>query len=45
MATILIDDHLAANRKILVTHLRYQGHRLLDAADRSLKGRGQLIPL
>src|SRR4029079_1238042 len=33
MATILIVDDLAANRKFLVTLLRYQGHRLLEAAD------------
>ena len=33
MATILIVDDLAANRKFLVTLLRYHGHRLLEAAD------------
>ena len=33
MATILIVDDLAANRKFLVTLLRHQGHRLLEAAD------------
>ena len=33
MATILIVDDLSANRKFLVTLLRYQGHRLLEAAD------------
>ena len=30
MATILIVDDLAANRKFLVTLLRYQGHRVLE---------------
>ena len=33
MATILIVDDLATNRKCLVTLLRHQGHRLLEAAD------------
>ena len=33
MATILIVDDLATNRKFLVTLLRHQGHRLLEAAD------------
>ena len=33
MATILIVDDLSANRKFLVTLLRDQGHRLLEAAD------------
>jgi PAS domain S-box-containing protein len=33
MATILIVDDLAANRKVLVTLLRYEGHRLIEAAD------------
>ena len=33
MATILIVDDLAANRKFLLTLLRSQGHRLLEAAD------------
>ena len=33
MATILIVDDLSANRKFLVTLLRHQGHRLLEAAD------------
>ena len=33
MATILVVDDLAANREVLVTLLRYQGHRLLEAAD------------
>ena len=33
MATILIVDDLSANRDVLVTLLRYQGHRLLEAAD------------
>ena len=32
-ATILIVDDLSANRDVLVTLLRYQGHRLLEAAD------------
>ena len=35
MATILIVDDLAANRKFLVTLLRHQGHRMLEAADGS----------
>ena len=35
MATILIVDDLAANRSVLVTLLRYYGHRLLEAADGS----------
>ncbi len=33
MATILVVDDLAANRDVLVTLLRYQGHRLLEAGD------------
>src|SRR6185295_13061121 len=33
MATILIVDDLSTNRKFLVTLLRHQGHRLLEAAD------------
>jgi PAS domain S-box-containing protein len=33
MATILIVDDLAANRKFLLTLLSSQGHRLLEAAD------------
>jgi two-component system cell cycle sensor histidine kinase/response regulator CckA len=33
MATILIVDDLQANRRFLVTLLRDQGHRLLEAAD------------
>jgi two-component system cell cycle sensor histidine kinase/response regulator CckA len=33
MATILIIDDLPANRKFLVTLLRSQGHRLLEAAN------------
>jgi PAS domain S-box-containing protein len=33
MATILIVDDLSANREVLVTLLRSQGHRLLEAAD------------
>ena len=33
MATILIVDDLAANREVLVRLLRYQGHRLVEAAD------------
>jgi CheY-like chemotaxis protein len=33
MATILIVDDLPANREFLVTLLRYQGHRLLEAAN------------
>ena len=35
IATILIVDDLAANRNFLVTVLRHQGHRLLEAADGS----------
>ncbi len=35
MPTILIVDDLAANRKLLVTLLGHQGHRLLEAADGS----------
>ena len=35
MATILIVDDLLANRQVLVTLLRHQGHRLLEAADGS----------
>ena len=33
MATILIVDDVTANREVLVTLLRYHGHRLLEAAD------------
>ena len=33
MATILIVDDLSANRAFLITPLREQGHRLLEAAD------------
>jgi two-component system, cell cycle sensor histidine kinase and response regulator CckA len=33
MATILIVDDVPANREVLVTLLRHQGHRLLEAAD------------
>ena len=33
MATILVVDDLATNRELLVTLLKYQGHRLLEAAD------------
>jgi CheY-like chemotaxis protein len=33
MATILIVDDLAANRKFLVTLLRFHGHELIEAAD------------
>jgi PAS domain S-box-containing protein len=33
MATILIVDDLLANRQVLVTLLRHQGHRLIEAAD------------
>jgi two-component system, cell cycle sensor histidine kinase and response regulator CckA len=33
MATILIVDDLPANRELLVTLLRYQGHRLVEAAN------------
>ena len=33
MATILIVDDLSANRALLVTILRHQGHRMLEAAD------------
>ncbi len=33
MATILVVDDLAANRQLLVTLLRAQGHRLLEAAN------------
>src|SRR5687768_10737876 len=33
MATILVVDDLAANRKVLATLLRSQGHRLLEAGD------------
>lgn len=33
MATILVVDDLAANRKFLVTLLGYQGHRVLEAVD------------
>ncbi len=33
MSTILVVDDVAANRELLVTLLRYQGHRLLEAAD------------
>ena len=35
MATILIVDDLAANRTFMVTLLRHQGHRLLEAANGS----------
>ena len=35
MATILIVDDLSANRELLVTLLRYQGHRMLEAGDGS----------
>ncbi len=35
IATILIVDDLAANRDYLVTVLRHEGHRLLEAADGS----------
>jgi len=35
MATILIVDDLSANREVLVTLLRSQGHRLLEAEDGS----------
>jgi PAS domain S-box-containing protein len=33
MATILVVDDLTANRDLLVTLLRHQGHRLLEAED------------
>ena len=33
MATILIVDDLSTNRDVLVTLLRNQGHRVLEAAD------------
>ena len=33
MATILIVDDVAANRELLVTLLRYRGHRVREAAD------------
>ena len=33
MATILIVDDLAADREFLLTLLRSQGHRVLEAAD------------
>ena len=33
MATILIVDDVSANRKLLVTLLGHEGHRLLEAAD------------
>ena len=33
MATILVVDDRAANREVLVTLLRYAGHRLLEAED------------
>ncbi len=33
MATILVVDDLKANRDVLVTLLRYKGHRLLEAVD------------
>jgi PAS domain S-box-containing protein len=33
MATILIVDDLSANRKLLITLLRCEGHRLLEAVD------------
>src|SRR5579862_1906854 len=35
MATILVVDDLAANREVLVSLLRYKGHRLLEAEDGS----------
>jgi PAS domain S-box-containing protein len=35
MATILVVDDLAANRLVLVTLLRHQGHRLIEAANGS----------
>jgi PAS domain S-box-containing protein len=35
MATILIVDDLAANRKVLVTLLGHHGHRLIEASDGS----------
>src|ERR1700726_4784389 len=38
MATILVVDDLSANRQVLVTLLRYHGHRMIEAAD----GRGGL---
>jgi PAS domain S-box-containing protein len=33
MATILVVDDLSANRAVLVTLLRHQGHRLIEAAN------------
>ena len=39
MATILVVDDLAANREVLVTLLREQGHGLIEAAD----GRAALV--
>jgi two-component system cell cycle sensor histidine kinase/response regulator CckA len=33
VSTILVVDDVAANRELLVTLLRYQGHRLFEAAD------------
>jgi CheY-like chemotaxis protein len=33
VSTILVVDDIAANRELLVTLLRYQGHRMLEAAD------------
>src|SRR4051812_46959373 len=33
MSTILIVDDVAVNRDVLVTVLRYHGHRLIEAAD------------
>jgi CheY-like chemotaxis protein len=33
MATIMVVDDLSANRAILVTLLRHQGRRLIEAAD------------
>ena len=35
MATILVVDDLAANRQLLTSLLRYQGHRLIEAANGS----------
>jgi response regulator RpfG family c-di-GMP phosphodiesterase len=33
VSTILVVDDVAANRALLVTFLRHQGHRLLEAAE------------
>jgi CheY-like chemotaxis protein len=33
VSTILVVDDVAANRALLVTLLRHQGHRLLEAAE------------